>query len=205
VTRDAYYKRLNRGHVQGVEESVVLEFIDKERQDEPRVGTRKLYARLVESGEAALGRDALFTILRRTARLIQPKKSFVKTTYSQHSYAVAPNRIKDLVVSAPKQVLVSDITYLRIAKGGFAYLFLVTDKFSRRIVGYHVSRDLTHYSAILALDNAVRFMDNVAGTIHHSDRGCQYCCHEFLKFLGGGGSRGGSRATQLIFPSYLNA
>jgi len=57
VTRDAYYKRLNRGHVQGVEESVVLEFIDKERQDEPRVGTRKLYARLVESGEAALGRD----------------------------------------------------------------------------------------------------------------------------------------------------
>jgi len=185
MTRDAYYKRLHRGYVQGAEDSVVLEFVDKERQDEPRVGTRKLHARLVESGKAVVGRDSLFTLLRKTARLIKPKTSFIKTTYSRHGYAVAPNRVKNLILSAPKQVLVSDITYVRIAKGEFAYLFLVTDKFSRRIAGYHVSRDLTHYSAILALDNAIRFMGDVKGTIHHSDRGCQYCCHEFLKYLGG--------------------
>lgn len=182
VSRDAYYKKLNRGHAEEAEDSVVLELVDKIRFDEPRVGTRKLHDRLIKSG-TVVGRDCLFSLLRKTARLIKPKKSFVKTTYSQHDYAVAPNRIKELVVSAPKQVLVSDITYIRMAKGRFAYLFLVTDKFSRRIVGYHVSRDLTHYSALLALDNAIRVMGDVTGTIHHSDRGCQYCCHEFLKYL----------------------
>lgn len=160
----------------------MLELVDKIRFDEPRVGTRKLHDRLIKSGKA-VGRDALFSLLRKTERLIKAKKSFVKTTYSQHGYAVAPNRIKELTVTAPKQVLVSDITYIRMAKGEFAYLFLVTDKFSRRIVGHHVSRDLTHYSARLALDNAIRFMGNTTGTIHHSDRGCQYCCHEFLKYL----------------------
>jgi putative transposase len=183
MSRDAYYKKLNRGYVEEAEESAVLELVDKIRFDEPRVGTRKLHDRLIKSGKV-IGRDFLFTLLRKTERLIKAKKSFVKTTYSQHSYAVALNRIKELKVTAPKQVLVSDITYIRMAKGEFAYLFLVTDKFSRRIVGYHVSRDLTHYSARLALDNAIRFMGDVTGTIHHSDRGCQYCCHEFLKYLG---------------------
>lgn len=161
----------------------MLKIVDEIREDEPRVGTRKLQNRLISSGRE-IGRDFLFSLLRRTDRLIKPKKSFVKTTYSQHSYVIAPNRIKMLTVTAPKQVLVSDITYIRIARGEFAYLFLVTDKFSRRIVGYHISRDLTHYSALLALDNAIKFMGDVAGTIHHSDRGCQYCCHEFLKYLG---------------------
>lgn len=183
VTRDAYYKKLKRGYVGDVEESQVLELVDKIREDEPRVGTRKLQDRLIKSGRT-VGRDSLFYLLKKTDRLIKPKKSFSKTTYSQHSYAVAPNRIKEMVVTAPKQVLVSDITYLRMARGEFAYLFLVTDKFSRRIVGYHVSRDLTHYSALMALDNAVRLMGDVTGTIHHTDRGCQYCCHEFLMYLG---------------------
>lgn len=183
MTRDAYYKKLNRRYAEDEEDSVVLELVDKIREDEPRVGTRKLQDRLISIGQA-IGRDSLFSLLRRTDRLVEPKKSFVKTTYSAHGYAVAPNRIKDMVVTAPKQVLVSDITYIRMAQGKFAYLFLVTDKFSRRIVGYHVSHDLTHYSALIALDNAIRLMGDVTGTIHHSDRGCQYCCHEFLKYLG---------------------
>ena len=182
MSRDAYYKKLIRGKVEDIESSEVLEFVDNTRVDEPRVGTRKLQDRLIKSGKK-VGRDYLFSLLRKTQRLVRVKKSFVKTTYSQHAYVVGPNRIKELTVTAPKQVLVSDITYLRMAKGEFAYLFLVTDKFSRRIVGYHVSRDLTHYSALLALDNAVRLMGDVTGTIHHSDRGCQYCCHEFLKYL----------------------
>lgn len=183
MSRDTYYKKLNRGYIEDMEDSVVLELVDKIRFDEPRVGTRKLQDRLSKSGKV-VGRDSLFSLLRKTARLIKPKKSFVKTTYSHHGYAVAPNRIKDMEVSAPKQVLVSDITYIRMAKGEFAYLFLVTDKFSRRIVGYHLSCDLTHYSALLALDNAIRLLGDVTGTIHHSDRGCQYCCHEFLRYLG---------------------
>lgn len=160
----------------------MLKIVDEIRRDEPRVGTRKLHDRLSKCGRE-IGRDALFSVLRKTDRLVKPKKSFVKTTYSGHSYAVAPNRIKELTVTAPKQVLVSDITYLRMAKGEHAYLFLVTDLYSRQIMGYHVGRDLTHYSALLALDNAVRRMGSVTGAIHHSDRGCQYCCHEYLRYL----------------------
>jgi putative transposase len=183
MTRDAYYKKLSRGYAEDAQEEVVLKLVDEIREDEPRVGTRKLQDRLTGIGKT-IGRDFLFSLLRRTNRLVKRKKSFVKTTYSQHGYAVAPNRIKELVVTAPRQVLVSDITYVRMARGEFAYLFLVTDRFSRRIVGYHLSRDLSHYSALLALDNAIRLMGDVTGTVHHSDRGCQYCCHEFLKYLG---------------------
>lgn len=183
MTRDAYYKRLTQRYEKEVKDSVVLEFVDKERLDEPRVGTRKIHDRLLKTGEP-VGRDFLFGLLRKTGRLVKRKKSFVKTTYPARGYAVAPNRVKAMVVTAPKQVLVSDITYLRMAKGEFAYLFLVTDRFSRKIVGYHLSRDLTHYSALLALDNARLLMGDVTGTIHHSDRGCQYCCHEYLKYLG---------------------
>lgn len=113
--------------------------------------------------------------------LISPKKRFQKTTQQNRDYAVAPNLIKDLVVERPNQVFVSDITYITLARG-FAYLFLTTDVFARKIVGYHLSRDLSHHSALLALDMALRGVSNIDGLIHHSDRGCQYCCHEFLEF-----------------------
>lgn len=182
MTRDAYYKRLKRRHVKHVEDGVVLKLVAAIREDEPRVGTRKLQDRLSKCGRA-VGRDRLFSILRGVGKLVKPKKSFHKTTYSRHGYAVAQNRLKALKVTAPEQVLVSDITYLRMERGNFAYLFLVTDAFSRKILGYHVSRDLSHYSALLALDNAVQIMGNVAGVVHHSDRGCQYCCHEYLSYL----------------------
>lgn len=160
----------------------MLKLVDDIRQEEPRVGTRKLCDRLEKSGKV-VGRDTLFTLLRKTDRLVKPKKSFSKTTYSHHSYAVAPNRIKMMEVTAPKQVLVSDITYIRMAKQEFAYLFLVTDRFSRMIVGYHLSRDLSHYSALMALDNAVQRMGDMTDSVHHSDRGCQYCCHDYLRYL----------------------
>lgn len=95
---------------------------------------------------------------------------------------VAPNRIRGLKVEKPNQVFVSDITYIALAKG-FAYLFLVTDLFSRKIVGFHLSRDLSHYSALLALYMALKHIKNPESIIHHSDRGCQYCCHDYLDFL----------------------
>lgn len=182
MSRDAYYKRLRRGQRRHLEDEVILELVNQIREDQPRVGTRKLCDHLEQSG-TKVGRDSLFGLLRQRDMLIKPKKCFRKTTYSQHSYAVAPNRLKNLAVIVPKQVLVSDITYLRLTGRKFAYLFLVTDLYSRKIVGYHVSRDLTHHSALIALDNAVQKMGDVTGTIHHSDRGCQYCCHEYLAYL----------------------
>jgi len=165
-----------------VNNAVVLKIVDHIRKDEPRVGTRKLKDRLAKAGRK-IGRDSLFSLLRQENRLVKPRKSYRKTTYSRHSYVVAPNRLKTLDVSAPKQVVVSDITYLRLAGNKFAYLFLVSDLYSRKIVGYHVSRDLSHYSALLALDLAVSNMGDVFGMVHHSDRGCQYCCHEYLRYL----------------------
>lgn len=164
----------------------MLKLIDEIRIDEPRVGTRKLQDRLRKMG-IKIGRDQLFAILRKSERLVKVKKRFDKTTYSRHSYAVAPNRIKELEIVRPRQVVVSDCTYLRLAGREFAYLFLVTDAFTRMIVGYHLSKDLSHYSAVIALENAVKRLSDTEGMIHHSDRGCQYCCHDYLRFLKGHG------------------
>lgn len=160
----------------------MLERVDAIRAHEPRVGTRKLKDRLEKAG-LTIGRDTLFTLLREKGRLVKRKKRATRTTYSRHGYAVAPNRLKEMDVTAPRQVVVSDITYLRVGAREFAYLFLVTDLYSRKIIGWHISRDLSHNAALIALDNAVGTMGDVTGLVHHSDRGCQYCCHEYLRYL----------------------
>lgn len=188
MTRDAYYKRRKRQQRKHVDKAVVLKLVDNVRQDEPRVGTRKLHHRLkpvLEKSGVVVGRDALFGILRGADKLVKPKKSFRKTTYSRHSYVVAPNLVKDREPTRPGQVLVSDITYLRLKNERFAYLFLTTDAYSRMIVGHHVSLDLSHHSALLALQRAAGHVQcsSKKRVIHHSDRGSQYCCHEFRKAL----------------------
>lgn len=151
---------------------------------EPRVGTKKIHQKLQGQG-VTIGRDALFKLLGRNGMLVKRKKKASRTTYSKHSYAVAPNRIKDLRDMKPLSVLVGDITYLRLANGKFAYLYLVSDLYSRKIVGHHASLDLTHHSALVALGRAVETVgrDAINGAIHHTDRGSQYCCHEYLKAL----------------------
>lgn len=185
VSRDAYYKRQKRRENCADNEAAVLSLVSAVRVDEPRTGTRKLHDRIAPKLEimgALIGRDKLFDILRERRLLVERKKRFQKTTYSNHQYAVAPNRIKELQIVKPNQVFVSDITYITLSRD-FAYLFLVTDAYSRKVVGYHLSKDLTHYSAVLALGAALRGIEDPGGIIHHSDRGCQYCCHEFLAFL----------------------
>lgn len=171
-------------------DAVVLKLVEHVRKDEPRVGTRKLHHRLqatLDRSGVSVGRDKLFSILRSADELVKTKRSYQKTTYSRHSYVVSPNRIKDRGAAMPGEVLVSDITYLRLKNGRFAYLFLTTDLYSRMIVGYHVSLDLSHHSALLALQMAVEAAGGLEGTIHHSDRGSQYCCHEFRTALAGYG------------------
>jgi transposase InsO family protein len=111
------------------------------------------------------------------------KRRGTQTTYARHHYAVAPNRLKTMTVTAPRQVVVSDITYLRLERGAFAYLFLVTDLYARHIVGWHLSRDLSHHAALQALAAARTTLGPVTGIVHHSDRGSQYCCHDYLRQL----------------------
>lgn len=160
----------------------MLAHVDTLRQDQSRLGTRKLQDHLAEVG-VAVGRDRLFTLLRGSDRLVKRKRRGTHTTYARHGYAVAPNRLKTLTVTAPGQVVVSDITYLHLARGLFAYLFLVTDLYSRKIVGWQVRRDLSHVGALHALDRALAVLGPPHGLVHHSDRGSQYCCHAYLAQL----------------------
>lgn len=186
VSRDAYYKRFRRRVYRFSEKRVVLKMVRDARVDVPRTGTRKIYHKIAPQMEAlgvSLGRDKLFHLLREESMLIRPKRRYEKTTYSKHGYAVAPNRLKKSLIEGPNEVFVADITYIRLRQG-FAYLFLITDAFSRKIVGHHLSRDLGHYSAVLALEKALEDVADTRGIIHHSDRGCQYCCHDFLSVLG---------------------
>jgi putative transposase len=186
-SRDAYYKRCKRRRGHWIRRGVVLKLVKNEREDQPRVGTRKLHHHIQDGlcrAGFSVGRDRLFDILREEELLVKPKRRFSKTTYSRHRYAVAPNKVKELEITRPNQVWVSDITYIAVGKS-FAYLFLVTDAFSRRIMGFHLSRDLSHYSALVTVDRAVAALGDAEGIelIHHSDRGCQYCCHEYLDYL----------------------
>jgi putative transposase len=155
------------------------------RKEQPRVGTRKMLLdvnKQLKTSNISIGRDRLFEVLREHQMLVIRKKKYHKTTYSNHAYVVATNKIKGIEITHPSQVLVSDITYINL-RSGHAYLFLTTDLYSRKILGYHLSRDLSHHSALLALDMALAEIPDPCGTIHHSDRGCQYCCHDFLSFL----------------------
>jgi transposase InsO family protein len=160
----------------------VLAQVAMHRAQQSRVGTRKLHDYLTREG-IVVGRDRLFSLLRERGQLVRRKRRATQTTYSRHHYTTAPNLLKTLTVSAPRQVVVSDITYLRVGRDAFAYLFLVTDLYARKIVGWHVSRDLSHHSALIALTHARHALGNTAGVVHHSDRGSQYCCHEYLAQL----------------------
>ena len=186
LSRDAYYKRCSRESKRLNEREVLLELVHNVRVDEPRTGTRKLHHRIsphLKTLGVSVGRDKLFDVLRKESMLVQRKRRYERTTYSKHGYVVAPNRLKNIRIESSGEALVSDITYIRL-KHRFAYLFLVTDAYSRKIVGFHLSRDLSHYSAILALKMAIESLLDARGVIYHSDRGCQYCCHEFLSVLG---------------------
>ncbi len=152
------------------------------RADQPRLGTRKLHHALARQG-VHVGRDHLFALLRSQGQLVPRKRRKTQTTYSQHGYATAPNLLKSRTVTAPRQVVVSDITYLSLPRGTFADLFLVTDLGARHIVGWQLSRDLSHHAALQALAMAQQTLGDGTGIVHHSDRGTQYCCHAYRAAL----------------------
>ncbi len=156
--------------------------VDALRRVQPRVGTRKLHDALTTAG-VTVGRDRLFTVLRTTGRLVARKRRATQTTYAHHPYVVAPNRLKTLTVTGARQVVVSDITYLRLEHGAFAYLFLVTDLYARHIVGWHLRTDLSPQGALQALAAAQQTLGDCQGIVHHSDRGSQYCCHAYVQQL----------------------
>jgi len=152
----------------------------------PRIGGKKLYW-LIQSDinrmGIKLGRDKFFDILRAHGLLVERKKRYARTTDSYHRFHVHKNLLKEKVLDRPNQAVVSDITYLRVAGKKFVYLFLITDAYSRKIVGWELSESLAIEGAIKALQMALKQCPNTNGLIHHSDRGIQYCSKEYVKVL----------------------
>ena len=151
----------------------------------PRLGTRKLYYLLADDLQSlpkTVGRDKLFAILRKHRYLILRKKSFVKTTNSAHRYKTYKNLIKNVPIINPDQVWVSDITYIRTEKG-FVYLYILTDLYSRKIVGYNLTKKLSSQGTLKALEMAVLNTPYCKNVIHHSDRGAQYACKDYTTEL----------------------
>lgn len=185
ISRSGYYKRLKSIERKAKEESNVIELVQKERCLLPRVGGKKLYGLVKQEMQAdeKIGRDKFFDILRKYELLVKPKRSYTKTTNSYHHFRCWVNQIKDKKMTRPNECWVSDITYLR-TMGGFVYLALVTDLYSRKIVGWNLSNSLSIEGALSALSMALRQRkDKTLPLIHHSDRGVQYCCNEYVKRL----------------------
>lgn len=127
-----------------------------------------------------MGRDGLFALMRYYGLQIRPRRRYTQTTMSKHWLRKWPNLVKETQVSAPDQVWVSDITYLKTEEGN-CYLNMITDAFSRKIVGYAVDDTMETSSMIQALHMAIRQRKNrCEQTIHHSDRGLQYCSTEYV-------------------------
>jgi transposase InsO family protein len=130
-----------------------------------------------------IGRDAMFDLLSERGLLIRKRRrSGCVTTFSKHRFKKYPNIIHDFIPIAPNQLWVSDITYIHL-EDGFAYLSLITDAYSRKIVGFYLSKDLSARGPLNALKMAIKTNDVITGLIHHSDRGVQYCCDAYVKLL----------------------
>ena len=185
LKRDAFYKYRKRFIKKQDVKSQVIKLVKNCRKTLSREGTRKLHKELGKSfseRNLKIGRDSLFNILREENMLIKRKKSFVKTTNSYHHFHKYNNLIKNIKATRPNQIWVSDITYVRSYKG-FCYLALITDLYSRKIVGYDVSSSLELEGCLRALKRAFKTAGNTKGLIHHSDRGVQYCSHIYVNQL----------------------
>ena len=167
------------------EEELVIQEVLKHRILLPRIGTRKLIVMLKSFSELHqinFGRDALFSLLREHDLLIRKRKRKAITTFSKHWLKKYPNLIREFKPLAANLLLVSDITYIVVADG-FAYLSLITDAYSHKITGFYLSKTLEAKGSIVALKMALKSCDDARNLIHHSDRGVQYCCGDYVKIL----------------------
>ncbi len=179
ISRQAVYQRRERQASKKVLEQDLLPRVHALRQIMPRVGGRKLLQHLTGLG---IGRDKLFTILGQNGLLVKRRRKYAITTNSRHDLPVYPNLLPQVIVEGPNTVWVADQTYIRLRQG-FCYLSLVTDLYSRKIVGYDVAPTLEATGPLDALRMALAGLEHPASVIHHSDRGSQYCSLDYTKEL----------------------
>jgi putative transposase len=171
--------------VGALKEELLLSEVRRIRHRQPKIGGKKLYKMLegfMHGMGLKRGRDRFFDFLRENRLLVERRKKYVVTTNSRHRFRMYSNLIKELNLTGPNQAWVADITYIRTV-GGFCYLALLTDAFSRKIVGYDLSQSLSIEGSMRALKMALKQNGNPAGLIHHSDRGIQYCSYDYTGLL----------------------
>lgn len=186
TSRQSYYQGIKFIQQKAYESDLIIEEVLRYRKHQKRLGTRKLLDEMqgfLSSHRFQIGRDAMFDLLAERGLLITKRKrrGFI-TTLSKHRFKKYPNIIRDFIPIAPNQLWVSDITYIHLTNG-FAYLSLITDAYSRKIVGFYLSRDLSAQGPLKALKMAIEGNPDRTGLIHHSDRGVQYCCDAYVKLL----------------------
>lgn len=185
MSRQNYYVARRHRQRREIDEALVIELVQAERRVQPRLGARKVLSiirpALAQAG-VVMGRDRFFALLRAQGLLVAKKPSQPRTTNSRHSLPVFGNLVADLVLTRPNEVWVSDLTYIRTAQG-FLYGAQVMDRFSRKLVGAHIGDSLEAAGCLAALDKALADLPADRFPIHHSDRGCQYCCHAYVKGL----------------------
>ena len=183
VSKQAYYKGNRTEYTEVITNEVVTEMVQDIRRRCPGVGTRKLQKMLDKYYNVNYGRDRLFALLDRHGLLLRRRHRQPRTTFSGHIFPVYPNLLKEIAPMRPNQVWVSDITYIRM-KAGFMYLFLITDMYSRKIVGWALADNMMAKNAVAALRMAIAQKPDLRlQTIHHSDKGAQYCCAAYVKVL----------------------
>ena len=186
-TRQAFYAQQQYRLQQKCEAELIIQQVISHRLLQPRLGTRKLVVMLqefIKEHQIKLGRDGLFDLLREHQLLIRRRKRTVQTTFSKHWYKKYPNLIKQYEALAPNLLWVSDITYI-ILKDSFAYLSLITDAYSKKIVGFYLAITLEAIGCINALQMAIAGCSDCSQLTHHSDRGVQYCSFNYVDLLKG--------------------
>ncbi len=185
-SRQAFYKQQQHQFKTISATKLILEQVLHIRKQQPRCGGRKLLYMLnpfLKQRNISIGRDAFFDLLAKNKLLVRNKKRSVHTTNSKHFFYRYPNLVKDFTPLNAHELWVADITYIPVAQERFAYLYLITDAYSRKIVGFHISDNMRAESAVVALQKAIDQKPLDAVVIHHSDRGLQYCSNEYVRLL----------------------
>ncbi|MCK5289011.1 MAG: IS3 family transposase [Candidatus Omnitrophica bacterium] len=180
-SRQGYYKRQNNEQKAQKKEMLILQEVKAIRKRQPKVGGRKLQ-KMLKINTVLIGRDKCFDILRENELLVKHKRKYVITTNSKHRFRIYKNLIKDMNLKEPRKVFVSDITYIKTLEG-FKYLSLITDKYSRKIVGYALSHSLSIEGNIESLKMALKGVKKTDQLTHHSDKGIQYCSKAYISLL----------------------
>jgi transposase InsO family protein len=186
ITRQAFYQHFWYVSDVSIEQQLVLKQVKEIRAIHPAIGGRKLYFLLqpfLLEHQIKIGRDALFDLLVSNKLLVRKRKRRVNTTQSHHWLKKYTNLTKEWCPQKPNELWVADITYVPITNG-FLYLSLITDAYSHKIMGYNIANNLEAVHTVKALQMALENRTEKDNTlIHHSDRGIQYCCSEYVSLL----------------------